>query len=124
MFDYFLLHFSRFRLYSIFNLVKKLLFSILRYIMSVFSIKNQLNQSNVEVATKQDIFVDTMSLPVKYISFKNQLGPEVQVMDYNTIVALQGVAVANAANTQLKSVSFLDLILTNKIILLIQLLLL
>jgi len=64
--------------------------------MSVFSIKNQLNQSNVEVATKQDIFVDTMSLPVKYISFKNQLGPEVQVMDYNTIVALQETAIANS----------------------------
>jgi len=65
--------------------------------MSVFSIKNQLNQSNVEVATKQDIIIDTMSLPVKDISYKNPLGPEVQVMDYDTIVALQGVASANAA---------------------------
>ena len=65
--------------------------------MSVFSIKKQLNQSNVEVATKQDTVVDTMSLPVKDISYKNLLGPEVQVMDYDTIVALQGVAVANAA---------------------------
>jgi len=64
--------------------------------MSVFSIKNQLNQSNVEVATKQDIVVDTMSLTVKDISYKSQLGPEVQVMDYNTIVALQETAIANS----------------------------
>jgi len=65
--------------------------------MSVFSLKNQLNQSNVEVATKQDTVVDTMSLPVKDISYKNPSGPEVQVMNYDTILALQGVAVANAA---------------------------
>ena len=64
--------------------------------MSVFSLKNQLNQSNVEVATKQDTIVDTMSLPVKDISYKNPSGPEVQVMDYNTILALQGVAFDNA----------------------------
>ena len=65
--------------------------------MSVFSLKNQLNQSNVEVATKQDTIVDTMSLPVKDISYKNPSGPEVQVMDYDTIMALQGVAAANAS---------------------------
>ena len=45
--------------------------------MSVFSIKNQLNQSNVEVATKQNTIIDTMFLPVKDISYKNQNGSEV-----------------------------------------------
>jgi len=76
--------------------------------MSVFSIKNQLNQTNVEVATKQDTIVNSTALMVKDVSYKNQSGAETILVDYDSLLALEGVASANATKN-----SSQDTLITN-----------